>query len=190
MKIQFVFIIFLCHITFLQAQEFQLNETESTLEWTGKAAFSAYSLSGTIEAQEGSIKIEDQKIIYTQLTINARSINASNKQLKKHLRSEDFFDVKKYPEAMFELSEFILLNQDQLLAKGKMTIKGITKAIVIPLTIEQTNGQVSASGTATINRTDYGIRYNSPTFFTALKDQAIADEFEVTFDLIFDRSSS
>ncbi len=185
MKLPIVFILSFLISYNLQAQFYTLDEKASTIEWTGKAAFSAYALSGTIEAKSGKAEVNNRKIISTNVIIDTRTIYSSIKRLKKHLHSEDFFFVKEYPTASFELSEFIIVDDSETLAKGKMTIRGKTNPVEIPLNIELSEQQMRVNGTAKINRTNFGVNYNSPSIFASLKDQAIADDFEVKFNLVF-----
>ncbi|MEL6721042.1 MAG: YceI family protein, partial [Bacteroidota bacterium] len=82
--------ILLLNLTSFAQQNYQLNTKNSKLEWTGKAAFSSYSLSGTINAKSGSLNVADNQIQSAEITINTKSIDASSKQLVQHLKSEDF----------------------------------------------------------------------------------------------------
>ncbi|MFT5617313.1 MAG: hypothetical protein ACI85I_000529 [Arenicella sp.] len=38
-----------------------------------------------------------------------------------------------------------------------------------------------------IDRTKFGITYNSPSYFEKMKDQAIADEFTISFNWVFEK---
>lgn len=167
------------------AQTYQLDKTACQLNWTGQAAFSAYSLSGTIKVKTGQLTVEDQQLINATVTVNTKSIYSDIKRLKNHLHSEDFFYVKQYPTASFELLEFIPLVGGEQLAKGNLTIRGVTKPFSTTVQLKRANGKIVISGSATINRTDFGVNYNSPSIFASLKDDAIADEFTLDFVLAF-----
>ena len=183
--ISFIILFFSCLSTSIYCQDYALSTDKSKLNWTGKAAFSTYSLSGTIDAKSGSLKHDSKGISSTQVVINTKTINSSNGQLKKHLRSKDFFDVNKYPEAEFSLEELTPIKDGNYLAKGWMTIKNKKEAFECELNIQSEGNEKVARGKAIIDRTKYGITYNSPTFFESMKDQAIADDFEVEFELWF-----
>ena len=58
-----------------------------------------------------------------------------------------------------------------------MSIKNKAVSEEIPAWINITDQLITITFDAQLDRTAYGITYNSPSFFTKLKDQAIADEF-------------
>ena len=64
---------------------------------------------------------------------------------------------------------------------GDMTIKGITNEVSFDLALTEN----SASTSFKIDRTKYGIRYGSASFFDGLKDKAIYDEFDLNVKLKF-----
>jgi polyisoprenoid-binding protein YceI len=64
---------------------------------------------------------------------------------------------------------------------GELTIKGITQDINFDLTVNNN----SASGKLIIDRTKFGIKYGSGSFFSDLGDRTIYDEFELDVTLSF-----
>jgi polyisoprenoid-binding protein YceI len=181
-----ILIISILFSTTVFEQTYKLSNNKSTLKWTGKAAFNAYSLSGTLKAKSGNIKIKNGKITAAKIIINMKTLDAENKDLKKHLRSKDFFEVKKYKTATFALTKPIDLKAKNPIAIGKLTIKGKTKPYSFPLSIKKVGKQYQVSGILTIDRTDFGIYYNSPNYFKGLKQKAIADEFKLKLELVFE----
>jgi len=169
----------------LPAQNWTLAPTKSKITWAGKAAFSAYTLGGIIQIKSSEIKVEDNNIQSANFIFDMKTIDGDNKDLTKHLKSKDFFEVKKYKTAKFTLLDLTTDSTNQVIAKGNLTIKGITKSIAFPIEKNQSDNQLTVKGKATINRTDFGITFNSPSFFEKLKNQAIADDFELNFDLVF-----
>jgi len=116
------------------------------------------------------------------ITIDMNSISSdTGPGLDEHLKNEDFFDVQRYPEAFFAISE---LTQDSI--KGDLTIKDIAKEVVFPLSIISTDSQVALSAETSINRTDWGITYNSSNFFADLGDRVIEDFIDIEFAIIFE----
>ena len=88
----------------------------------------------------------------------------------EHIKGADFFDVAKHPKIIFESSEIVkdtVGTEYNYIAKGKLTIKGITKETSIPfnyLGMEKKDmgdyGKFSVGGfegKAIIKRTDFGI---------------------------------
>ena len=111
-------------------------------------------------------------------------------KLKAHLEGEDFFDVAKYPEARFELTDVPaegLKIADIKELKGNLTLKDVTKNITIPVASIQRDaatGKYSfTSQTFRINRADWNVKYGSKSFFTGLGDKFINDDIELSFVL-------
>ncbi|WP_272148827.1 YceI family protein [Tenacibaculum aiptasiae] len=101
--------------------------------------------------------------------------------LANHLKNEDFFDTNKYPEATFTIKQ-ATKNGDSYKITGDMTIKGITKEISFDATIsEQT-----LKSHLKINRTDFGIKYGSGSFFKNLGDNIIKDQFDLIISLVIE----
>ncbi|WP_046246803.1 YceI family protein [Hymenobacter terrenus] len=158
---------------------YRLDSTASTLTWTGHAEAGSWAPQGTIRLREGSISAEGQTVRAARIVVDMASIAHSQTQLAEHLRGTDFFDTVKYPTAVFELTEF---KAGQ--ARGVFTIKGQTKPVDFPVNIELTPGGLRLRGTATLDRTQFGINYNSSSFFQNLGSYAIRNDFQVTFDIM------
>ncbi|MBU2829175.1 MAG: YceI family protein [Gallionella sp.] len=103
-----------------------------------------------------------------QITIPATRINTGYALRDVHLRSKEFFDVKKYPDITFVSSKYVPNGKDMGDLYGNLTLHGITKPVVFQVR-ELGAGNVSylpkpwggyLSGfvaTTTIHRSDFGI---------------------------------
>ena len=99
-----------------------------------------------------------------------------------HLKSEDFFDVAKFPIAKLELSEVTPIQnaasgQPNYTVKGNLTIRGTTKGISFPALLNVTDSKVTGEATFDIDRTEFGLKYGSGKFFEGLGDKMIKDTF-------------
>lgn len=182
MKNIIVFLFLLCSCT-LMAQSSTLEVLTSEINWKGKAAFNAYSLAGTLQLKKSEFVLAGESLSTATITMDMKTIASNNKQLVKHLKSKDFFEVKRFPEATFSLSEAVTLVAGEQLVEGMLTVKSTSLPISIPLVITKKGENWVMNGTVMVDRTKYGIKFNSPTYFEKLKDQAIADEFELAFAL-------
>ncbi|MCA0132540.1 YceI family protein [Winogradskyella alexanderae] len=174
MKTILSFCLILC-VTITSAQSHEISTSNSTFSWTGKAAFSSYSLTGKIKVKNGNVVIEGNQIHKFNITMDMKTLNHENSDLEYHLRSKDFFEVNTYTEAKFELTETTRIVNNRALLKGKLTIKDVTKTETFLIYVNQ--GQSEITFNITIDRTVYGVKFNSPSFFKKLKENAIADEF-------------
>lgn len=127
--------------------------------------------------------IADAEIVMNMTTITVEDMEGEYAdKLRGHLNSEDFFAVEQFPTAVFNLSGLKYID-GQYVASGSMQIKDTTGPVSFPVTLTNDNGSVIISGTATIDRTKYGIKYRSGQFFQDLGDKMIYDEFELKFTL-------
>lgn len=100
-------------------------------------------------------------------TLQVSSIDTHFKQRDDHLKSPDFFDVAKYPTITF-ISNSITRQGEESIIAGDLTIKGVTKKVSFPVTIDgpiknpQGETVVGLSGQLTINRQDFGVTFNMP----------------------------
>lgn len=183
MKKLIVFTLFVS--TLVQAQTFTIN-TPQTLQWQGKAAVGGYAPEGTLETASASITVTNNLIEQLKVTIDMNTLEQENTQLRNHLRDKDFFHIKKYPTATFELTQAAEIKEGKAMLTGTMTIRGKTQTETLEATIDVSENQVTLSFEHTMDRTQYDIIYNSPSFFKRLKDQAIADEFVLKGRLVFE----
>ena len=158
-------------------QSFTVNAAESSVSWKGtKPAGDAHT--GTVAIKKGMLSAEGNVITagsfvmdLTQMTVTDEGMDDETKgKLVGHLSNGDFFEVEKYPMARFEVSS---ATADSL--TGNLTIKDVTKSITVPYFFQNDNGAAMASSTFTIDRTIWGVTYNSGNFFENLGDYLIDD---------------
>ncbi|HEX8659462.1 MAG TPA: YceI family protein [Hymenobacter sp.] len=163
----------------LVATTYRLDPVASTLTWTGHAEAGAWAPQGTVRLREGSVAAAGQTVRAARVVVDITTIAHDQAQLAEHLRGADFFDAAKFPTAVFELTEFTAGR-----ARVTLTIKGVTKLVAFPVTVAAEFGGLRLRGTATLDRTQFGINYNSTSFFQNLGSYAIRNDFQVAFDVL------
>ena len=158
----------------------RLDPAASTLAWTGHAEAGTWAPQGSIRLQEGTVIAEGAAVRAARVVVDMASITHDQAQLAEHLRGVDFFDAAKFPIAVFELTAF---KNGQ--ASGTLTLKGIRKPVAFPVTVAaEAGGGLRLRGTATIDRTQFGVNFNSSSFFQNLGSYAIRNDFQVAFDVV------
>jgi len=117
---------------------------------------------------EGSVDIDQAKpeASKVEFTIKATSIDTSEPNRDKHLRSADFFDVEKFPTISFKSSKVVAKGQNKYDVTGTFTLHGVTKEITLPVTVlgfvkdPWGNQRVGFETAITLNRKDYGLVWN------------------------------
>lgn len=100
------------------------------------------------------------------VTIDTASVDSNHARRDKHLRSDDFFDVKKFPQATFTSTSFEPKKDGKSLLKGDLTLHGVTKSIAIDVNKigegkDPWDGyRVGFEGTTKLKLKDYNINFN------------------------------
>jgi polyisoprenoid-binding protein YceI len=161
-----------------------VNIISTDISWTGYGEIGGYSLTGGIKLKNAEITANGDSLNAATITFDMASIIHKEKNLESHLKGEDFFEVSKYPTAAFETQSIAYTNDSTAIAKGMLTIKGISRPVSIPFQITKTNKRASIKGKISVDRTVFGIKYNSKSFFGDLGDKAIKNNFDLAFEIM------
>jgi polyisoprenoid-binding protein YceI len=161
-----------------QGEKYRITPETSKISFvgskvTGKHDGSFEKFSGTIDYNG---KPETSKVT---ITIDTTSITTDTPDLTKHLKTADFFDVAKYPEAKFESTEIKPGGEKGAThtITGNLTLHGVTKSITFPATIAATPDAITVDSTFAINRKDFGINY------AGAADNLIRDDVVLTLKI-------
>ena len=118
---------------------------------------------GTLTDMQGTVKFDSQKLdsSYFDVTVNVNTINTAEKKRDAHLKNKDFFETDKWSIIRFKSSR-ITKNDSVYSVTGDLTIKDVTKQIVVPFTVIETDSTTTFAGSGVVERLDYnvGINYN------------------------------
>jgi Uncharacterized conserved protein len=128
---------------------------------------------GRFKDFDGTIWIDRQNpsASKVELTIPTASIDTSNEGRDKDLRSENFFDVAKYPMITFKSTKIEPKGKDTYEVAGEFSMHGVTKTITVPvkhggfLKMKGRNGMTEKTGFEVafpLNRKDFGLIWNRP----------------------------
>lgn len=124
---------------------------------------------GQFDKVSGAIELDEKDISKSKVTIDidAASVNTNEPKRDEHLRSPDFFDVKKFPKLTFVSTAVKKAGKDKLQVVGNLTIHGITKSVTLDVnapaqSIKDPWGNVKRGFEATtkIKREDFGLTWN------------------------------
>lgn len=148
------------------AATYAVDKSHSSLGFETKHLLIS-SVPGAFADYEGTIDYDPANLSASKITvtIQAASIDTNNADRDKHLKTADFLDVEKYPTITFTSSS-IREEGDQYVLTGDLTMKGVTKTIEIPASIEGPvktpfgSMAIGITGQTKINRQDFGITWN------------------------------
>lgn len=173
---------------------YKLQPQLSTLGWEGKAVTHGHN--GTIQFTSGDLVVKGKTVVGGSAIVDMKTIKATDitdaekqGQFVGHMSSADFFDAAKFPTATFKIVSIAPIKGAAADAvnstiTGDMTIKGVTNRISFPAKVGVKDGVAAATGKVTIDRTKFGLKYGSKSFFESIGDKAIYDEFDLTFNVI------
>ena len=162
----------------------KVDVAKSSVKWLGKKVTGEHT--GTISVKEGSLDVANGKVTGGKVVIDMNSVTdtdltdpAWNAKLIGHLKSDDFFGVATYPTA-----DLVITKVDGDNFSGNLTIKGVTLPNTFTATATKDGKSTVYKGTITIDRSKYGLKYGSKSFFDNLGDKVIYDEFTLDFSLV------
>ena len=131
----------------------------STVNFVGSKVTGSHSggfktVTGHFTVKDGALVGNDHKVV-----IDINSIWSDAEKLTGHLKSADFFDAEKYPEATFAATSLAKKSDASYEVSGNFTLHGVTKNITFPATVTQSGDLVKIDAKFDINRQDFGIVY-------------------------------
>lgn len=153
------------------------------------------AIQGTANGISGTVAFDPARPEATRgkIVVAAASMHVPHPTMKEHMHAKDWMDVAGHPELVFEAEGLTDIEKSgdalQGKAKGKLTMKGVTHAVSVPVKLThlpgklgaRTNGRVQGDllvlrARFTVKRSDYGINPGAPT-------DKVSDEVELTLSL-------
>ena len=134
-----------------------LTGTAQTIDSKNSAVnFRIDKTSGTISGMTGKVILnaEDMSKSSFVVSIDPNTINTDNKKRDKHLRTDDFFNVKVFPLITFT-STSVSKTETGYVTEGTMELHGVKQNVKIIFTMEDTVDGWRLAGSLTIDQLDY-----------------------------------
>lgn len=168
------------------AQNKKIKVDKSKINWVGKKVTGKHS--GTINFSEGILVFKNKKVKGGNFTVDMSSIEVTDLQagkgkekLEGHLKADDFFGTTQHQKAKLVFKTISKNKNNTYNVTADLTIKEVTAPVSFVLNVKGN----TATTTFNVDRTKYGIKYGSGSFYDNLGDKAIADEFELAVNLQF-----
>lgn len=114
-----------------------------------------------------------------QMTIDVASYDLGDKMYNDQVAGKDWFDAKTYPQATFVSSAIAPAGGNKYNVAGKLTIKGKTVPVTVPVTITDSGATRVFDGVLPIKRSTFEIGTGE------WKDTSVvADEVQIKFHLV------
>lgn len=99
-------------------------------------------------------------------TVDLLSADLGNADTERELKKPGWFDTSKFPQATFNSSSVKSVGAGKFEVAGKLSIKGNTRDVVVPVAITQAGGVSTARGEFTLKRLEFKIgegEWNDPS---------------------------
>ena len=198
MKHTLIFISLLTLSSLAHAQlkdgNYVLSSGESEITWKVDYSIGSKGHEGTLKLSSGSILVKDGIIQSGSFIIDMNSVHVTDmpaddggKDLEEHLKAKDFLSTDVYPKGSFTVLNSIRSVPQKLTVSGNLILKGISNTISFPATITETKSGTSVQAEFKVNRTQWGINYQSG-IIGAVKDEMISDDMNITLNFTFKRA--
>ncbi len=144
---------------------------------------------GEFHGVAGTVVVDDTDISKSSVnvTIDATSVDTREPDRDKHLKSEAFFDVAKYPTITFQSTKVERNADGTLKVTGDLTIRGVTKTAVLTATLPKAPikdpwglQRTAASASTKINRQAFGVAWNQKLDSGGV---VVGDDVNITLDV-------
>ena len=177
---------------------FHVNIGESVIEWTGRNPNKKHH--GTLPLMKGEMIIGDESIVGSfELDMTGiKNIDLDGDEwqpvLLSHLMSDDFFFVKIFPKAFFNINSMIPIEASSLSTPnfevtGLLELKGNISEIRFPATVTRPpGGGMTIEAHFDIDRTLWKVLYGSARFFEHLGMHLVFDLISIQLRLVLMRT--
>ncbi len=150
------------------------NPGATSIGWRGTGFGGRAARAGTVKLTSGMFVLRHERLTSGDFTIDMRSLDPS-------LRIADFFDVERYPTAVFESTGATRVGPARWQITGNLTMRGVTKPIAFDTDVAWPGlGHMVATSTFAIDRRQWGVGNRGSGLANDLADDGI--QISLTLD--------
>lgn len=129
------------------------------------------TVTGSFKSFEGTLETEGDDITNgkVEFSLDVNSIDTNQEQRDGHLKGPDFFDAENHPKITFKSNNLTAKSDDEYVAEGELTIKGITKPVILNVEFGGSaddfygNTKAGFEVTGKISRKEFGLTWEGVT---------------------------
>jgi polyisoprenoid-binding protein YceI len=141
-----------------EVPNWEIVPKQSSISFT--ATQNGAPVTGQFKSFSGEIKGDPSQLATcsVKISVDINSVFDAYNQLSDTLKTADWFDVKQFPQAIFQSNQFVKTGDKTYEAKGNLTIHGKTAPITLKFTeVENTGTEGRVNGSTTLSRTAFGV---------------------------------
>lgn len=185
----FIILILINNIAFASTV-YEVDLNKSTLNWSATKVGGGHH--GVIIPKNGAITLVKNDLSTGRLSVDMSSITCLdikdqklNDKLINELKSDLFFNVKKYPVASLKIKEFIFSKGEGYKAIADLKIRGINNSVILDLDIERQKDIIKIKSKLEFDRTKFNIYTESTGLMSFFGNKIVDDNVKVEVDLTF-----
>jgi len=124
-----------------------------------KSSFGGEKFDGTFRRWDAQIAFDPKALAASKVVVSIDMTSAAtgDESRDEALPTDDWLAAKKFPRATFTTTSIKDLGGGRYQAAGALAIRGVSKPIVLPFTLQITGQQAKMAGSVTINRGVFGV---------------------------------
>ena len=139
------------------ARDWQVDPAQSTL--TFKGTYQNAPFAGRFAKFDAAIAFDENDPGKDKFDVRVpiASVNTESEERDDALKSEDFFDAVKFPQAHFVTQSFAKDADGTLTAHGTLTIRDTTRPVALKVAFATRGDKATLDVDTTLNRADFGL---------------------------------
>ncbi|HKJ95135.1 MAG TPA: YceI family protein [Gammaproteobacteria bacterium] len=140
-----------------EAPAWQVNGTDSRIAFT--ATQQGGEFTGRFRRFDADVRFAADALSQSRIVvrIDVTSLDTGSTRRDRAVAGPDWFDFSQYPEARFTSDTISRAANGTFQANGKLTIKGTSRSVTVPLSWRREGDRASLGTHFTIDRTDFSV---------------------------------
>lgn len=158
----------------------QADATQSTVSATLHRA--DVPLSGQFKKFDAQVAFDPSapKRARALVSIDTRSLDLGDRDANQRALDREWLDADAYPEARFVSTSIVPAGGDKYSMTGRLTIRGRTQDVVVPISVSQTGAMRVFDGSVPVHRQRFGIGRDAP----ASEAAGVGDDVVIRIHLV------
>ena len=162
--------------TTVQAADFAVDKTKSTITVTAKATGGGFT--GTLKDYRATISGNASTLKPSSAKLTWLFKDLDTKEKKRDAKMLKWLDVGKHPGGEFKLKRIFdkkVLGKEQRYALGTIKIHGVSKQLVFPINTAKNGNALTISGQAVLDTTDFALPIIRMALVATVKPKIVID---------------
>lgn len=140
-----------------EARPYAVNKAASKLGFTGSMNGAAFN--GTFRRWDATIDFDPANLARSKasVVVDMSSATTGDGARDEALPSSDWFATSRHPRATFVTRSITRTAPNRYAAAGTLTIRGVSRPVVLPFTLAITGNTAKMSGQLVLDRTAFGV---------------------------------